>query len=344
MPNKTRRKSMDTQEQVSESQKRKNNAQQQTYDNLFKRMIEGQFEEIVPLLFSALDPKILRELNIEALLPPRRMDRVYLSKTAKGKVIFHIEVEMSPRGRKAISRRLLIYHSLLIEKYNTEEGEEIIVITLVVYPFDIPGGEPVLIEKYGGEKILYFCYRELSLRAIDAPTFVQARPIPLYGWLPAMGGVSLELLMNAIEDMIKYYHGDDDSLRDELLCFLALLNRAKPLPNDEMEQVLRRISMHDPLLEEDPWVQEYAAKREAKAEAKGRAKEKIKNMRESVKTVVETRFPLLCKLAMERVEQMEDPDELKGVLIAMSAATSEPDARQYLLDLPVAKNQEASHA
>jgi hypothetical protein len=251
---------------------------------------------------------------------------------------------MSPRGRKAISRRLLIYHSLLIEKYNTEDGEEIIVITLVVYPFDIPGGEPVLIEKYGDEKILYFCYRELSLRAIDAPTFVQARSIPLYGWLPAMGGVSLELLMNAIEDMIKYYHGDDDSLRDELLCFLALLNRAKPLPDDEMKQVLRRISMHDPLLEEDPWVLEFAARREVQAEARGEAKGEIKNMRESIELFVQMRFPNLIDLARERVQRAENLILLQRIQASLYVAPDEDNARSVLLSVPVENSQgETTH-
>jgi hypothetical protein len=216
-------------------------------------LIEGQFEEIVPLLFSQLEPIVLRELTIEALLPPRRMDRVYLVRTSVSKAILHVEIEMSPRGRDQISRRILVYHSLLSEKYN-KEREKIPVITLVLYPFDVPGGEPVLLETYGDEEILRFYYREMSLRAINAPTFILERPIPLYGWLPAMGGVNLEMLMNAIDDMVKYYEGDDDNLRDELLCFLALLNRAKPLPEAEMETVLRRIRMHDPLLEADPWV------------------------------------------------------------------------------------------
>jgi hypothetical protein len=97
VPNKTRRKSTDTQEQASESQKRKNDAQQQTYDNLFKRMIEGQFEEIVPLLFSALDPKILRELNIEALLPPRRS---ICPKPQRAKLSFILKLKCLPEDVK----------------------------------------------------------------------------------------------------------------------------------------------------------------------------------------------------------------------------------------------------
>jgi len=329
--------------------KQTNNGQTQVYDNIFKRLIEGQFEEIVPLLFSTLNPTIRRELTIEALLPPRRMDRVYLASTPLGKVILHIEIEMSPRGRDQTSRRILVYHSLLSEKYNKEDGKKITVITLVLYPFDMPGGEPVLLETYGDEELLRFCYQEMSLRAMHAPTFVKTLPIPLYGWLPAMGSVNLEVLMNAIDDMVHYYEGDDDKLRDEFLCFLTLLNRAKPLPEAEMEQVLRRIRMYDPLLEEDPWVQEYGGKRKAegiaegetRGRAKGRAEGKVEGktegIRQSVETLVQARFPDLLELVMERAARTQDPIVLQQILIAMGMAQDENKACRYLLALPIDK-------
>ncbi len=330
------------------AQKPGTDAHKQVYDNVFKRLIEGQFEEIVPLLFSTLNPKIQQELTIEALLPPRRMDRVYLASTAVGKVILHIEIEMSPKGRDQTSRRILVYHSLLLEKYN-KDSEKIAVITLVLYPFGSPGGKPELIETYGEEEILRFYYREMSLRTLHAPTFMQTRPIPLYGLLPVMSGVSLEVLMHAMEDMVEYYHGNDDALRDELLCFLALLNRAKPLPEEEMETILRRVRMYDPLLEEDPWVQEYGGRRKAegKAEgiaegetkgrtegrAEGKAEGEIRGIRLSIEMVVQTRFPGLFDLAMERLERVRDLLTLQRILIAMTAAQNERKARHYLLAL-----------
>ena len=80
------------------AQKQSTDSQKQVYDNVFKWLIEGQFEEIVPLLFSTINPIIQRELTIEALLPPRRMDRVYRASTSIGSVILHIEIEMAPKG------------------------------------------------------------------------------------------------------------------------------------------------------------------------------------------------------------------------------------------------------
>jgi hypothetical protein len=145
------------------------------------------------------------------------------------------------------------------------------------------------------------------------------------------------MLMNAIDDMVNYYERDDDNLRDELLCFLALLNRAKPLPEAEMETVLRRIRTHDPLLEADPWVQEYAGRQKAEGIAQGKAEGEVRGIRLSIETIVQTRFPSLFDLAMERLEQMHDPLTLQHVLIAMSAAQNERKARHYLMALQDSK-------
>lgn len=298
-----------------------NDAQKQIYDNLLKRLIENQFAAIIPLLFSVLSPTILRELSIEALLPPRRMDRVYLLSTPFGQVILHIEIEAAPKGRGQISRRVLVYHSPLLEKYN-ENGTELPVITVVLYPFDTPGGEPELTETYGDKELLHFSYQEISLRKLDARTFVQARAIPLYGLLPAMDCTSEKLLLEALEDMLKYYRGDEDHLRDELLCFQTLLQRARRLPEAELENVLRRIRMFDPLLETDLWVQEYGQKREARGKTEG--------IRQSIEMVVQTRFPHLLDLAMDRVARLHDPAALQRILVAMSAAQNERKAQRYL--------------
>lgn len=336
------------QEQHSNAEKQSKESQQQVYDNVIKRLIEGQFAEIIPLLFSTLKPVKIEELTVEALLPPRRMDRVYRVRTDIGEAILHIEIEMAPKGREQTSRRMLIYHALFLEKYG-QKKKKLPIITLVLYPFEVPGGEPVLIETYGDEEILRFYYREMSLRTLDASTFVQKRSFPLYGFLPAMGGVSGRFLLDAIEDMVNYYKGDKDSLTDELLCFRILLQRTKSLSESEVETVLRRLSMYDPLLEEDPWVQEYGgrqkaegiaegeargeARGEAKGKAEGKAEGRVEAIRQSIEMLVQVHFCSLLDLATERVERIEDTATLQQVLLAMSRMPDENKARRYLQSL-----------
>lgn len=102
-----------------------------------------------------------------------------------------------------------------------------------------------------------------------------------------------------------------------------------PLLFSELDPLVRRIRMYDPLLEEDPWVQEYGGRQKAAGVAEGEAR----GIRLSIEMVVQTRFPALYDLAMERLERIHDPLALQRVLVAMSAAQSERKARHYLQTL-----------
>ncbi len=117
--------------------------------------------------------------------------------------------------------------------------------------------------------------------------------------------------------------------------------------------------MSDPLLENDPWVQELGERKGAEGYARGYVKGFAKNfakvlmkgmveelmksfieaqaesLRESIETVVQARFPVLYDLAMERVDQIEDPALLQRVLVTMSVASSKRKVRQFLRALPV---------
>ena len=91
--------------------------------------------------------------------------------------------------------------------------------------------------------------------------------------------------------------------------------------------------MLDPLLEEDPWVQGYGEKREARGEARG----EIRGVRQSIKIIVQMRFPRLLELAMDRIEQIQNLGELQQVLLAMGEMRSERRARRYLQALQIGK-------
>lgn len=96
-----------------------NEAQHQSYDNLLKRLLENQSTAILPLLFPELISEVLEELNVEVLIPPRRTDRIYKTRPeslASGQEIMHIEFESSSNDK--MDKRLLIYHALLLEKYD----------------------------------------------------------------------------------------------------------------------------------------------------------------------------------------------------------------------------------
>jgi hypothetical protein len=122
--------------------------------------------------------------------------------------------------------------------------------------------------------------------------------------------------------MIEYYAEDESRLRDELLCFKVLLERAKRLPEDEMQRVLRRIHMFDPLLEEDPWVKEKVAEGELKGELKG--------ARTLLVDFIESRFPSLAEIAQTKATQIEQLEVIHSLSKQLWVAPDEQAARALL--------------
>ena len=83
--------------------------------------------------------------------------------------------------------------------------------------------------------------------------------------------------------------------------------------------------MYDPLLEEDPWVQEYGEKREAEGE--------VKATRQNIEMIVQIRFPDLADPVMKRVRQLQDPMALQAILITLGLMSGDDQTRRYLQSL-----------
>jgi hypothetical protein len=193
--------------------------QSQPYDNLLKRLVENQPAAILPLLFPDLAIVTVEELNVEVLIPPRRTDRVYKVTTGEGEVVI-LHAEFESGSNPIMNKRLLIYHALLLEKYDLP------IISLIVYPFNVNIATSPLIEATRSKRILEFEYQTLPLSQQNARVYLERHAVPFYGLLPVMEGTSDELLLQAIDEMVQWYGKNQILLRDELLCFRVLLERA----------------------------------------------------------------------------------------------------------------------
>lgn len=301
-------------------------AQKQIYDNVLKRLVQHQASAIIPLLLGESDCYVLGEENIEVLLPPRRTDRVYALSYHRQRVIVDIECESS--GSSIMAVRLLIYHAILLEKYKCP------VISVIVYPFEVDMASSPFQEILGDEEILTFRYRTVPLFLLDARTFVKRKAIQIYGMLPAMQGVSDELLLQAIDEMVQFYQENETLLRDELLCFRVLLARAQRLPEAAMLRVERRIRMFDPLLEEDPWVKEKLAEREKRGlvegEKRGLVEGELNNARSTLVRFIQRRFPSLTEIAQTKTAQLCQVDTLNTLIEQLWFAPDEKAAHALL--------------
>lgn len=295
-----------------------NKASAQPYDNLLKRLVEKQPKVVLPMLFPNLVREVTGEINVEILLPPRRADRVYkiLPVDNEEEEILHVEYEVSPN--KETGPRVLVYHAVLYDKHHMP------INSVLVYPFETSGcvHSPLLETRRNGKQILRLDYQTLELWKEDARPYVEQKLVPLYGLLPTMDGTSDDLLLQAVDEVIQYYQDNLELLRDELLCFRTMLNRAKRLPEDETIQVRRRIRMFDPLLEEDPWVKEKVAE--------GEVRGKLLALRDTLLAYVKIRHSNLVQLAQQQAQQTDDADVLNVLLVQVMAAQDEQAARDIL--------------
>lgn len=184
-----------------------NNSKNQPYDNIFKRILEANPAEIIPRLLDEgdiaireiLEVNIHEELNIELLIPPRRVDRVYKGEYRGEPHIFHFEVETGSKyekeaGRKT-AKRMLVYHSLLVEKYGLP------VISVILYPFETAMTQSPLIEWSVDEELLHFKFLTIPLWKLDARKFINNQDTCLYPFLPGMQNTSPEMLEEAFKEM-----------------------------------------------------------------------------------------------------------------------------------------------
>ncbi|MHB8599804.1 MAG: RpnC/YadD family protein [Ktedonobacteraceae bacterium] len=299
--------------------------QQQPYDNLLKSLFEGQEKQLLPIFLPGAE--YLATLNVEVVRPPLRVDRVYRVKYKGKKSIAHIEFES--RSNNDMADRLLEYHAYLRRKYKLP------VISIIVYPFPTKMAESPLKETFDDEELLIFRFRVFPLWEQQADQYINEQAVVMYALLPTMAGANASLLHKAIDDMVKYYKGNDAKLAAELRWMGIVLRRVRTLPRGEKREIQERLNMWDDLMERDPKMRKIRKESEAKGLAEGEAKGKVlglaEGLQKAVITAVKLRFPPLTELAQQKVSRVRQPDVLNLLLDQVTAVPDE-DAARSLLD------------
>jgi hypothetical protein len=273
--------------------------------------------------------------------------------------IVEVEIETSPDSIMEV--RSLIYHSLLMEKYYGEP-----IISLILYPFQMPIAHSPLEGRNGDGEAVTFRFRVLPLWRFDAHTYFTKRVLCMFALLPTMRGATRDMLLQALDLMVQYYRDqqDENGLREEFLCFGILLRRAAILSPAEIEEVTQKMVLYDPFIMEDPhfggiikqkaeeaWADGWSkawnraeaegrAKGEiegrAKGEIEGRAKGEIEGKTEAlavlmhtVRASVKERFPGLAG-SLERATWPGTVEELGLLAMKLATASDEGEVLRLL--------------
>jgi hypothetical protein len=293
-------------------------SEHQPFDSTLKALVQTSANTLLPPFLPGVT--YIETLNVELLRPTMRADRVFKVLYRGENHILHLEFESSSDPYMAyMAARLLTYNAIIYQEYLLP------VISIIIYPFRVKMAEPPLQITSRHEKLVTFYFKVLPLWQLNAEQYVQEHDVSIYALLPTMQGVTDELLLQAMQDMIKYYQDDDVMLARQFVWMGIMLRRADTIPPENKQKMQERLRMFERLWDEDPEIQRI----KSEAEAKGRS-EAIKISQEMVVLVVGTRFPGLTEIAHEQVEKISRLESLRQLAKQIATAPDEATARWAL--------------
>jgi hypothetical protein len=303
-------------EQVERAERKEmqhSSSEPHAYDNSLKALFGDEVAQILPKLLP--DAEVVSEQNIEIDRTKLKADLVYNIVYRGEPHILNMELQTDSDGKMDV--RLLMYHVGLFAKHGKP------VISMVLYLFETSIPKPPLAVKSGEEVVLFMKYYVVCLWKQDAQQFVRDHIVPMYSLLPAMGGVSAQLLIDAIHEMQQCY--TREQLRHHLIRFKLVLLRSQTLTKNEMDLVLEELRMqqgYDWFIDENPEVIERVAR--------GKAEGEIIGLQQAIVSIVRARFPELESFAQQRVAQIHNAGDLNTIIRRLTAIPDEELARNFL--------------
>ena len=193
-------------------------------------------------------------------------------------------------------------------------------------------GAPFIQPHPNGSDVHRFYFTNVKLWEVPKEVFTQVELVALLPLVPlTRNGASHEAIEEAIADIEHLV--EDEIVRTDLVSLtLTLASLAFIGKKEEQDWLLRRFRMQHDLLHDTPIYQLILE--EGREEAFEQARqERLQEQRTTIQRIVQTKFPQIARLAIERTEVMTDSKKLQDLIVFMSIAQTEADARQYLNDV-----------
>jgi predicted transposase YdaD len=302
---------------TQDSQKHPLNDIPQVYDSTLKQWITQQTSEILPVLL----PGAIYEatLNVEVIVPTKRVDKVFKILYDGQEQILHIEFETGYDDQ--LKSRLLVYNANFYRDYHLP------VITIVIYPFQVTMAVPPL----HIPNILTFHFQTLPLFEQNAEDIVRQHITCMYPVVPTMQNVHDDLIAQVIGELEELYQVDKAKLSDAIVWMRLLLERSDTVSSPEKEQIEKRLSMYNELWDNNPMVQKTREQGRQEGIQEGRQEGRQEGIQEglqrSLVTTIRIRFPDLAEFAQYQASHFDKPDVLESLIEQVVVA---PDATAVL--------------
>lgn len=281
------------------------------WDQIFKQLIFKFPGDFTRWLAGA---EFLEELNPKLGIPEMEADALMRALRNEMEEIIHIECQRRVERTK-MPRRMWKYNTI------TNIKHDLPVISFLIYlKQEERIAEPFYeIKSSDGEVIHRFHYHPIELYTIPTEELRAFGGIPGLAFLPlTRDGGRPEVVEEAIQEVQAQVTPDEQSNVLSILFWFASLAFDR---EEDQQWLTRRFKMLDEILGETPLAKHL--------EEQGG----LKNLRQALNAIVFAHYPDLLALAQERGERITDTTVLNLLLVQISIAQTEEDARQYLLGI-----------
>jgi len=294
------------------------------WDKGMKLLIGARPQDFVSWLVP--DAELVEELPQELHSRDLDTDKLYKIRLYGQLLLLHIEFQR--RSERKMDMRVWEYNVLATLAYGLP------VLSFVIYlRKDSKIAEsPVIWSSPNGQEIHRFYFENIKLWEIDPNVLRRKGMVGLFPLLPlTQAGVGPKVIKEAIARI----QAEGGETTPDLLSLLYLLTELACENDDDIHWLDRRFAMLYDVLQESKAYQKI--KQEGLEEGllrgreEGRKEGELQALRQTILTIIQTRFPKIMRLAKKQTAVVDDPAVLQELITYLITAQTVEEARQHLL-------------
>ncbi len=298
------------------------------WDSTLKQLIKINPQHFISWLVEGaqyigeLSPHLNRSLDMDAL-----------HEVAVNGKHFAVHIEFQRRADADMAKRVWEYNVLATRFLDFS------VVSFVIYLKEdgIAASSPYIREHpIDGSELHRFNFTNIKLWEIPVELFKGTELVALLPLVPlTQNGATHEIIEETVNDIERLV--EDETVKNELVSLtLTLASLAFLGEKKEQDWLVRRFRMQHDLLHDTPIYQLILEEGREEGIQQGLQQAHQKEIQEQriiVQRVVQTKFPKIARLAIDKTDTIVDEKKLQDLIVYMSIAQTEADARQYLLDI-----------
>ncbi len=302
------------------------------WDSALKQLIKINPQHFISWLIEGaeyigeLSPHLNRSLDMDALHEV----------SANGKR-FAVHIEFQRRTDTDMAKRVWEYNVLATRFLDYD------VVSYVIYLKEdgtVASSPYIRSHPIDDSELHRFYFINVKLWEIPVELFKGTELVALLPLVPlTQNGATHRIIEETVTDIERLV--ENETTKNELVSLtLTLASLAFLGDKQEQDWLIRRFRMQHDLLHDTPIYQLILEEGREEGIQQGiqqgiqlAHQQKIQEQRNIVQRIVQTKFPKIARISIDKTNEMVDEKKLQDLIVYVSIAQNEEDARQYLLEI-----------